>query len=79
MTSRDKKIVILVGGTSCEREVSLVTGTAVADALAELKRSGNAQKLIPTMCSVEEYFDAVDLKRYMALEETHLKPFRAKD
>jgi len=49
---------------------------AVADALAELKRAGNAQNLIPTMCSVEEYFEAVDLEHYMALEEEHLKPFR---
>jgi 2-methylisocitrate lyase-like PEP mutase family enzyme len=51
---------------------------AVSDALAELKRSGNAQKLIPTMSSVEEWFGAVDLERYMAIEEKHLKPFTGK-
>ena len=35
MSPQDKKIVVLMGGTSCEREVSLVSGAAVATALAE--------------------------------------------
>ena len=35
MSSQDKRIVVLMGGTSCEREVSLVSGAAVANALAE--------------------------------------------
>ena len=30
-----KKVVVLAGGPSCEREISLVSGKAVADALAE--------------------------------------------
>ncbi len=35
MSPQDKRIVVLMGGTSCERDVSLVSGAAVADALAE--------------------------------------------
>jgi len=35
MSPRSKKIVVLMGGISCEREVSLVSGAAVAKALAE--------------------------------------------
>ena len=35
MRPQDKRIVVLMGGTSCEREVSLVSGNAVATALAE--------------------------------------------
>ncbi len=34
MSPQDKRIVVLMGGTSCERDVSLVSGAAVADALA---------------------------------------------
>jgi D-alanine-D-alanine ligase len=35
MSPQDKRIVVLMGGTSCERDVSLVSGAAVAHALAE--------------------------------------------
>ncbi|MDA1323364.1 MAG: D-alanine--D-alanine ligase [Proteobacteria bacterium] len=35
MSPQDKRIVVLMGGTSCERDVSLVSGAAVARALAE--------------------------------------------
>lgn len=35
MSRRDKNIIVLMGGTSCEREVSLVSGAAVAGALSE--------------------------------------------
>ena len=35
MSPRDKRIVVLMGGTSCERDVSLVSGASVAHALAE--------------------------------------------
>ena len=35
MSPQGKRIVVLMGGTSCEREVSLVSGAAVAGALTE--------------------------------------------
>jgi D-alanine-D-alanine ligase len=35
LNPQDKNIVVLMGGTSCEREVSLVSGAAVGAALAE--------------------------------------------
>jgi len=35
MSPQDKKIVVLMGGSSCEREVSLVSGAAVGAALVE--------------------------------------------
>ena len=34
MSPRDKSIVVLMGGNSCERDVSLISGAAVAGALA---------------------------------------------
>ena len=35
MSPQDKKIVVMMGGSSCEREVSLVSGAAVGAALVE--------------------------------------------
>ena len=33
MNGKAKTVVVLMGGTSCERDVSLVSGAAVAEAL----------------------------------------------
>ena len=46
----------------------IVVGAAMRS-LAHLKKEGNTRDIHDDMCTVEEYFDAVDLKSYLEMEK----------
>ena len=46
----------------------IVVGAAMRS-LDHLKREGNTRDIHDQMCTVEEYFDAVDLKSYLEMEK----------
>jgi 2-methylisocitrate lyase-like PEP mutase family enzyme len=48
---------------------------AVRENLAHLKSHGSTVGIRDRMASVEEYFAAVDLDRYLAMERDLLQPF----
>ena len=45
------KIVVLAGGTSTEREVSIVSGTGICGAL---RQKGHRAVLVDVFCGIEE-------------------------
>ena len=51
---------------------------AVREALAHLKRHRSSVGIRDRLASVDEYFSAVDLEQYLALERDVLRPFRGR-
>jgi methylisocitrate lyase len=48
---------------------------AVREALAHLKENGSSIGFKDRLATVEEYFGAVDLERYLEMEKKILKPY----
>ncbi len=48
---------------------------AVKEALEHLKREGSTIGYRDKMATTKEYFDAVDLERYLEMERDLLRPF----
>jgi 2-methylisocitrate lyase-like PEP mutase family enzyme len=51
---------------------------AVQESLAHLKKHGSSIGIKDRLATADEYFSAVDLNRYLAMEEDTLRPFRGK-
>ena len=78
------KIVVLAGGTSTEREISIVSGTGICGAL---RQKGHEAILVDIFCGVENVdwenpfpaeYDVEKAAEYRGNEENKKKLFRTK-